>query len=121
MSTRLSNLDLECLARALWETYGEVSDGQGWDQLSSPQRSLWRSTAKVALSDVVSEIVTRNVAAAEEEATRLAEHVAELEPALDRVRRLHSQDDSLLEPGKWCPGCGHEEPCPTIRALKGGE
>lgn len=42
---------------------------------------------------------------------------AELEPAIDAVRRLHTQDDSLLTPGKWCPSCGHETPCPTIRAL----
>lgn len=42
---------------------------------------------------------------------------SELEPAIDAVRRLHTQDDSHLAPGKWCPSCGHETPCPTIRAL----
>ena len=46
-------------------------------------------------------------------------HIAELEAVVDRVRHLHSQDDSLLEPGRWCPGCGYEVPCPTIRALNG--
>lgn len=46
---------------------------------------------------------------------------AELEPPIDRVRRLHSQtEDLLLTPGRWCPACGHETPCPTIRALRGG-
>jgi hypothetical protein len=45
---------------------------------------------------------------------------AELEPPLDRVRRLHSQnEDSILAPGRWCPACGHETPCPTTRALNG--
>ena len=67
MSARLTDLDLECLARALWETYGEaVGDGAGWDQLSGPQRSLWRSSARVALNTVVLEIVNRNLATAEE-------------------------------------------------------
>lgn len=50
---------------------------------------------------------------------RLTTQVAELEPAVDRVRRLHSQDTSVLAAGEWCPGCGHEEPCPTTRALNG--
>lgn len=45
-------------------------------------------------------------------------HVAELEAAIDRVCRLHAQDDSLLAPGRWCPACGNETPCPTIRALR---
>lgn len=44
---------------------------------------------------------------------------AELEPPIDRVRRLHSQDDDYLRPGRWCPACGYETPCPTIRALNG--
>jgi len=47
------------------------------------------------------------------------EHIAELEAAIDRVRRLHSQPQEFLAPGKWCPGCGWVEPCPTIRALNG--
>lgn len=42
--------------------------------------------------------------------------------AVDRVRRLHGQYSSIgLAPGEWCPGCGHPEPCPTIRALGGGD
>lgn len=45
-------------------------------------------------------------------------HVLELEAAVDRVRRLHHQDDSLLAPGRWCPACGQETPCSTIRALR---
>lgn len=44
-------------------------------------------------------------------------HVDELERAIDRVRNLHSQDTSLLESGKWCPGCGQAAPCSTVRAL----
>ncbi len=43
----------------------------------------------------------------------------ELEAAVDRVRHLHSQNSTILAPGKWCPGCGYEVPCPTIRALNG--
>lgn len=47
---------------------------------------------------------------------------AELEPSIDRVRRLHSQsEDSILAPGRWCPACGQETPCPTIRALRGDQ
>lgn len=50
----------------------------------------------------------------------LQRRVDELAPAVDRVRRLHSQNEaSILAPGKWCPACGQETPCPTIRALKG--
>lgn len=49
-------------------------------------------------------------------------HIRELEAAVDRVRRLHGQFSALgLAPGEWCPGCGHPEPCPTIRALNGQE
>ena len=44
------------------------------------------------------------------------DHVAELEAAIDRVRFLHSQDGPLA-PGKWCPACGDDQPCRTIRAL----
>ena len=51
--------------------------------------------------------------------TSLQHHVAELEAAIDRVRRLHRQADSPLAPGKWCPGCGEVVPCATIRALNG--
>lgn len=51
---------------------------------------------------------------------RLQEHVRELEAAIDRVRRFHSQRSEIgLAPGKWCPGCGEVEPCRTIRALNG--
>lgn len=50
------------------------------------------------------------------------EHERELEAAIDRVRRLHGQYTAFgLAPGKWCPACGDEEPCPTIRALNGRE
>jgi hypothetical protein len=34
---------------------------------------------------------------------------AELEAAVDRVRRMHprgSEDSRPLAPGRWCPGCG---------------
>lgn len=51
----------------------------------------------------------------------MTDHVAELEAAIDRVRRLHSQDDGYLAPGKWCPGCGEVAPCSTVRALNGQE
>lgn len=48
--------------------------------------------------------------------------IGELEAAIDRVRRLHDQYSAIgLAPGEWCPGCGHPEPCPTIRALNGQE
>lgn len=49
---------------------------------------------------------------------RQRHHITELEAALDRVRRLHSQPADYLAPGRWCPSCGEEEPCPTIRALR---
>lgn len=52
---------------------------------------------------------------------RQKDHVRELEESIDRVRHLHGQDPSALglAPGKWCPGCGEEEPCRTIRAVSG--
>lgn len=43
----------------------------------------------------------------------------EMRAATKRVRALHSQSDDLLAPGKWCPACGEESPCSTIRALDG--
>jgi hypothetical protein len=43
----------------------------------------------------------------------------ELEAAVDRVRRLHDQDDSILARGTWCPADGEPEPCKTQRALAG--
>lgn len=43
----------------------------------------------------------------------------ELEAAVDRVRRLHDQDDSVLARGAWCPADGQPEPCQTTRALNG--
>lgn len=48
----------------------------------------------------------------------LEEHVVELEAAVDRVRYRHSQhEDPILAPGRWCPACGREAPCPTLRDL----
>jgi hypothetical protein len=47
-------------------------------------------------------------------------HTRELEAAVDRIRAFHSQDDDgLLAPGRWCPGCGEPTPCRTIRVLNG--
>lgn len=43
----------------------------------------------------------------------------ELEAAVDRIRRLHDQDDSVLARGTWCPADGEPEPCKTVRALNG--
>lgn len=49
-----------------------------------------------------------------------ARHVVELEAAVDRIREFHDQEQyGLLAPGLWCPGCGEEIPCRTIRALNG--
>lgn len=49
---------------------------------------------------------------------QLRERVDELEAAVDRVRRLHGQYGPLA-PGRWCPGCGEDTPCSTVRALNG--
>lgn len=54
---------------------------------------------------------------AAETAERLKAERDEAHAALDRVRRLHSQDTSLLLPGEWCPACGDAMPCSTIRAM----
>lgn len=46
--------------------------------------------------------------------------VEEMITAIERVRRLHSQTSEIgMADGKWCPACGDEVPCPTIRALDG--
>lgn len=45
--------------------------------------------------------------------------VLALEGAVDRVRRLHDQDESLIARGTWCPADGQPEPCKTIQALNG--
>jgi hypothetical protein len=49
----------------------------------------------------------------------LEQERTELAAAVDRVRRLHDQDDSILARGAWCPADGQPEPCKTIRALNG--
>ena len=58
----------------------------------------------------------------------MAAHVAELEAAVDRVRRMHprgSEESHNLEPGLWCPGCGEQRrdrgfgACRTRRVLDG--
>lgn len=47
-------------------------------------------------------------------------HLAELEAAIDRIRRMHNNGESdFLAPGKWCAGCGEVYPCKTIRILQG--
>lgn len=55
-------------------------------------------------------------------------HAAELEAAVDRVRRMHprgAEESSNLAPGLWCPGCGEERrdrgfgACRTRRVLDG--
>lgn len=56
---------------------------------------------------------------AAEVAERLKAERDEAHAALDRARSLHSQDESLLLPGEWCPACGDKVPCSTIRALAG--
>jgi hypothetical protein len=54
------------------------------------------------------------------ENARLKKHVAELEEALDRIRRMHNNGESdFLAPGKWCAGCGQVYPCDTIKVLRG--
>lgn len=50
----------------------------------------------------------------------LVMQIRALEAAIDRVRRLHDNEQyGLLAPGRYCPGCGEEIPCRTIRALNG--
>lgn len=49
----------------------------------------------------------------------LEAHRDALERAVDRVRALHDQDDSVLARGEWCPADGEPEPCKTTRALNG--
>lgn len=50
----------------------------------------------------------------------MTEHERELEEAIDRVRKLHTNElGQLLAPGKWCVGCGETYPCFTIRILNG--
>lgn len=49
----------------------------------------------------------------------LEQERTELAAAVDRVRRLHDQDDSVLARGAWCPADGQPEPCKTIQALNG--
>lgn len=49
----------------------------------------------------------------------LEAHRDELEAAVDRVRRLHDQDESVLARGAWCPADGQPEPCKTVQALNG--
>lgn len=81
---------------------------------------------------------TRTVTFAGDMAEAIAEHIAdelgwippeayvdleahrdELEAAVDRVRQLHDQDESVLARGQWCPADGEPEPCKTTRALNG--
>jgi hypothetical protein len=63
----------------------------------------------------------------------LAQRVIDQEAAIRRVRDIHEGIDALMNPGpherlvKVCSGCGTDDgnwqrwPCPTIRALDGGE
>jgi hypothetical protein len=54
-------------------------------------------------------------------ARRLAAEVRELraerDAVIEAVRAIHSQDESVLAAGAWCPVDGDEAPCRTLRAM----
>lgn len=64
--------------------------------------------------------IIKSLKRADEQIAQEQAHIAELEAAIDRVRRLHSQHSDIgLADGAYCPGCGFPVPCPTERALRG--
>lgn len=112
-------------AVTLDESWTVVGIGKRWIDLGA--HAVWTSLGctepaqYAACEDVAMRVlsVVQPIRDHEIRTAITAEVRAELEPPIDRVRRLHSHDESILEPGKWCPACGHETPCPTIQALNG--
>lgn len=98
--------------------FARVSDGalqpSDFDQADPMLRLRYREAVAPVVHDALRALPDRAESAA---AVASAVVRSELEPPIDRVRALHTQDTSLLEEGRWCPADGQEVPCSTIRAL----
>lgn len=92
----LTERDRDTLAEALFETYGD--DGT-WTSLSDAHKSLWRSTAKVALSAAVEALVSRVLS---EERKRIAQTLTD--EAVKRFNQFGPRDPrgaALWDASAW--------------------
>jgi hypothetical protein len=103
-----------------------------WQIWSDFDDSTWTigPAGGISVADLIGNHTDARLIAA---APDLAQRVIDQEAAIRRVRDIHEGIDALMNPGpherlvKVCSGCGTDDgnwqrwPCPTIRALDGGE